>query len=96
MYFFLLFSVFQTSSYGSLEAIHLHNTIKEILECLPNEFALKCINEKYPISNKNSLNLVLRQEIRQYNQLLECIRNDTAQVLDVIEGKKEHFHFFFY
>lgn len=82
----------QTSSFGSLEAEHLHNTIKEILESLPHEFDLNSINEKYPVSNRNSLNLVLRQEIRQYNQLLKCIRNDTVKVLDAIEGKIVNTH----
>lgn len=77
----------QTHSLRSLEAEHLHNSIKEILEILPTEFDLNLINGKYPISDTQSLNLVLRQDIRRYNQLLTCIRNDTVQVLDAIQGK---------
>ena len=91
--FISLHSHTQAYSHGSLEAEHLHNTIKEILEILPNEFNLRRINEKYPISNKNSLNFVLRQEVRQYNQLLQCIRSDTIQVLDAIQG---NFYFLFF
>lgn len=77
----------QAYSFRSLEADYLHNTIKEILEILPNEFDLSSINAKYPITKTCSLNLVLAQEVRQYNQLLKCIRNDTVQVFDAIQGK---------
>lgn len=60
--------------------------MKDILEVLPNEFDLDTVNSKYPISNLDALNLVLRQEIRQYNQLISCIRRTSVQVLDAIQG----------
>lgn len=86
--FLSLFSfAVQAYSFRSLEADYLHNTIKEILEILPNEFDLSGINAKYPITKTCSLNLVLAQEVRQYNQLLKYIRNDTVQVFDAIQGK---------
>lgn len=61
-------------------------TVKDILEALPNEFDVKIVNEKFPTTNSDSLNLVLQQEVRQYNQLLRCIRVDSVQVLDAIQG----------
>lgn len=62
----------------------LLKAVKDILEALPNEFDLKRVNEKHP--NTNSLNLILLQEIRQYNRLLNCIRTTSVQVLDAIQG----------
>ena len=60
------------------------DTVKDILQVLPNEFDLKAVNEKH--STSNSVNLVLLQEIRQYNRLLNCIRTTSVEVLDAIEG----------
>lgn len=72
--------------FRSTENEELKNTVKDILEALPNEFNLKIVKEKFPISTPDSMYLVLHQEVRQYNQLLKCIRDDAVQVLDAIQG----------
>lgn len=68
----------------SSENEELLNAVKDILEALPNRFDLKTVNETHPTSN--SVNLVLLQEIQQYNRLLSCIRTTSMQVLDAIQG----------
>lgn len=62
----------------------LIDAVQDILQALPNEFDLKIVNEKY--STSNSANLILLQEIRQYNRLLKCIRTTSVEVLDAIQG----------
>lgn len=75
---------FQDYSLRSSENGPLLDTVKDILQSIPNDFDLKAVNEKHATSN--SVNLVLLQELRQYNRLLNCIRTTSVEVLDAIEG----------
>lgn len=75
---------FQDYSLGSSENGPLIDTVKDILQALPNEFDLKAVNEKH--STSNPVNLILQQEIRQYNRLIKCIRTTSVEVLDAIQG----------
>lgn len=60
--------------------------VQDILASLPNEFDLEIVHEKYSLSNADSLNLILQQEVRRYNQLLNCIRTHSLHVQDAIQG----------
>lgn len=59
---------------------------EEILENLPNEFDIAMVEEKYPTAHMNSLNIVLRQEMMQFNRLLGCIRISLNQILEATKG----------
>ncbi|XP_031619236.1 LOW QUALITY PROTEIN: dynein heavy chain 7, axonemal [Contarinia nasturtii] len=71
---------------SSTENERLLSCVKDILEAVPSEFDLK-LNEFNSTLNADPLNLVLHQELRQYNQLLRCIRNTSIQVLNAIQGQ---------
>lgn len=65
---------------------NLTNFISDILNRLPEKIDLEAVKDKYPISNKNSLNIILLQEIENFNKLLEEMRYSLKQMLNAVEG----------
>lgn len=76
----------QKHSVRSSDNEYVVNLVNGVLEALPNEFDLKIVKTKYLPSNVDSLHLILQQEAKQYNQLLNCIRTTSTQLLDAFQG----------
>jgi len=53
---------------------------------LPSLFDIQSITENFPLSQPNSINSVVHQEINRYNYLLTTVKEDLAKTLNAMEG----------
>ncbi|XP_050716714.1 dynein axonemal heavy chain 3-like isoform X3 [Eriocheir sinensis] len=60
----------------------------EILGLLPPLFDLKKAEERHPITYKQSLNTVLRQELLRYNRLTATIKSSLKDVKKAVSGEQ--------
>uniref|UniRef100_A0A1B0D1E5 Uncharacterized protein n=1 Tax=Phlebotomus papatasi TaxID=29031 RepID=A0A1B0D1E5_PHLPP len=62
-------------------------TSQEILSKIPEIFNLTEVKAKYPKSYTESLNFLLFQELSQYNQLIQFIKDQLRNVIKCINGE---------
>ena len=72
---------------GSNVVREIKDIIADILFKLPQKFNTKEVDRKFPLLYEDSINAVLRQEVDQYNALLERVQLDLSTTLATLEGK---------
>ncbi|KAJ8673423.1 hypothetical protein QAD02_004685 [Eretmocerus hayati] len=60
--------------------------IEEILDLLPANFNVSMVQQKYPISETESLNWVLNEEIEALNRVLSAIRTSLLEIRKALQG----------
>ncbi|XP_039299154.1 dynein heavy chain 7, axonemal-like [Nilaparvata lugens] len=69
-----------------IDEMHISSIIYDILSKLPGTFDICSVTNKQNLCNKNVMNIVLIQEMRRFNTLLETIRSSIEDLRSAIEG----------
>lgn len=62
------------------------NTVNDVVDHLPQSFAVEMAVQKYADQIQNTFNIILIQEMRHYNTLLNCIQTTAGNVRNAIKG----------
>ncbi|EDV24937.1 uncharacterized protein TRIADDRAFT_25541, partial [Trichoplax adhaerens] len=64
----------------------LYDIAQDVMTKLPSNFDLAGAIKKYPVSYSESMNTVLVQELKRFNDLLEAIRSSLSNLQKAIKG----------
>lgn len=65
--------------------LNLLSKCENIAGKLPEPFNEKTVSANYPISAQNSLNIVLNNEVLQYNRIRNCISNSLQELIRLLK-----------